>query len=161
MCSATRTHTQRNVVYVLPSLLYLPLSLPSSPLPPSLQNRNKNTALMKASVKGYTAAAEAIVAADPHPDHIRMTDVRSAGRGEGRGVLGGMGIGGEGGYVLRRGGGEGTGERRQCILSPLSTLLPAICSPIPHTVYMFTNPLCILSPVSPPLPSLRNGETQL
>ena len=33
---------------------------------------------------GHTAAVEAIVAADPHPDHVRMTEtVRSAGRGDG------------------------------------------------------------------------------
>jgi hypothetical protein len=32
--------------------------------------------LMKASFIGHTAAAEAIVAADPDPDHIRMTEVR-------------------------------------------------------------------------------------
>ena len=48
-------------------------------------------------------------------------------------------------------------EGRQCILSPLSPLLPAICSPIPHTVYMFTNPLCILSPVPPPPPLSQGG----
>jgi hypothetical protein len=66
------------------------------------------TALMYASQNGHTAAAEAIVAADPHQDHIRMTEVRYAGRGGG--VLGGMGIGGEGGYVLRRGGGRGWGR---------------------------------------------------
>ena len=34
----------------------------------------KYTALIHASVKGYTAAVEAIVAADPDPDHIRMTE---------------------------------------------------------------------------------------
>ena len=54
---------------------------PSPPFflsPPSLQGgRYKETALMRASVNGHTAAVEAIVAADPDPDHIRMTDVRS------------------------------------------------------------------------------------
>jgi hypothetical protein len=67
--------------------------------------------------------------------------------------------------VLRRGGGErGGGEGRQCILSPLSPLLHAICSPIPHTVYMLTNPPCILSPVLllPPPPSQSGtGSTAL
>jgi ankyrin repeat protein len=31
---------------------------------------------MYASEYGHTAAVKAIVAADPHPDHIRMTEVR-------------------------------------------------------------------------------------
>ena len=74
----TYTHTQRDIVYVLPSLLAsLPLP-PYFPLPPpSLQaGGGKWTALMNASLYGHTAAVEAIVAADPHPDHIRMTNVR-------------------------------------------------------------------------------------
>ena len=36
----------------------------------------KGTALYHSAGWGYTAAVGAIVAADPHPDHIRMTDVR-------------------------------------------------------------------------------------
>ena len=40
------------------------------------QGENERTALMFASWKGHTAAVEAIVAADPHVDHIRMTNVR-------------------------------------------------------------------------------------
>ena len=54
-------------------------SLPLPPFflpPPSLQVGDKFTALINASYYGHTAAVEAIVAADPHPDHIRMTDVR-------------------------------------------------------------------------------------
>ena len=72
----TYTHTQRDIVYVLPSLLSLPL--PLFFLPPSSHQGgyNKYTALMWASDQGHTAAVEAIVAADPHPDHIRMTQVR-------------------------------------------------------------------------------------
>ena len=58
------------------------------PLPPPSRQSYKWTALIRASANGHTAAVEAIVAADPHPDHIRMTDVRSAGRGE-RSVEGG------------------------------------------------------------------------
>jgi hypothetical protein len=77
MCPAIRTHTQRDIV----SILFLPrLALPPSLLPlppPSLQGGDyKYTALIWATIKGHTAAVEAIVAADPHPDHIRMTEVR-------------------------------------------------------------------------------------
>ena len=80
-----------------------------------------------------------------------------------RGACEGDWISGEGGYVLRRGvrGKRGGGRgARQCILSPL---LLAICSPITHTVYMFTNTLCFLSPVPPSPPSslseqLRNDS---
>ena len=78
----TYTHTQRGIVYVLPSLLSLPLP-PFFLSPPSLQDWSKFTALIYASMKGHTAAVKAIVAADPHWDHIRMTDVRYAGRREG------------------------------------------------------------------------------
>ena len=37
---------------------------------------DKETALMKTTTWGHTAAAKAIVAADPDPVHIRMTNVR-------------------------------------------------------------------------------------
>ena len=58
---------QRDTVSILP--LFSP--------PPSLQGGDdKETALICASMLGYTAAVEAIVAADPDPDHIRMTNVR-------------------------------------------------------------------------------------
>ena len=59
---------QRDLVYVL--------HLVSLPPSPSLQDGYQNTALMYATLRGFTAAVEAIVAADPHPDHIRMTNVR-------------------------------------------------------------------------------------
>ena len=76
----THIHAARCSVY-LTSLLSLPLPLFFLPSP-SLQGKDKYvynskyTALMQATVWGHTAAVEAIVAADPHPDHIRMTEVR-------------------------------------------------------------------------------------
>ena len=57
-------------------LFSLSPSLSSSSPPPSPQGGGKYTALIKASAYGHTAAVKAIVAADPHPDHIRMTQVR-------------------------------------------------------------------------------------
>jgi hypothetical protein len=92
----------------------------------------------------------------PYSDDRRALSRQRGGECEGW-------IGGEGGYVLRRGGGEeGRGEGRQCILSPLSPSLPVICSPIPHTVYVFTNPLCIsLLSLLPPLLSQEYGCTAL
>jgi hypothetical protein len=141
MCSATRTHTQRDIVSILPLTSSISPSLPFPP--PSLQATgmfgNKDTALMVASYNGHTAAVEAIVAADPHPDHIRMTNVRSAGRGEGS--VGGYGDRWRGGLCVKEGGGGGGEYRGGNLYSLPSPLLPAIFSPISHTVYMFTNPL--------------------
>ena len=53
---------------------------------------------------------------------------------------------------MRGKGGGGRGAR-QCILSPLSPVLPAICSPITHTVYMLLirSVSSILSLPPPPL----------
>ena len=70
----THTHAARCSLCLTLSSLSPPPSLLLHP--PSLQGEYERTALMNASLRGHTAAAKAIVAADPHPDHIRMTDVR-------------------------------------------------------------------------------------
>ena len=71
----TYTHAARYSLCLTLSSLSPPPSLLPLP-PPSLQDKYKWTALMYASYRGRTAAVEAIVAAGPHVDHIRMTDVR-------------------------------------------------------------------------------------
>ena len=89
------THIQaaRCSVY-LTSLLSLPLPLFFLPSP-SLQGKDKyglglvgreSTALMYASIYSTVdvCSVEAIVAADPHPDHIRMTGVGSLRSTDGR-----------------------------------------------------------------------------
>ena len=62
---------------------YLPLDPFVSPCTLSYQSKEEqikgSTALMMAAKIASTATVEAIVAADPAPDHIRMTTVRSSG----------------------------------------------------------------------------------
>ena len=64
-CTLSYTHTQLTNTISLSSLI-------SSPFVQDDHGSTGYTVLMMASYTGFTAAVEAIVAADPHPDHIRM-----------------------------------------------------------------------------------------
>jgi hypothetical protein len=126
-----------------------PVSLPSPPPPPfTPERRPQDHGIDEGLAQGPHRRCGGNRGCRPSPGPY--SDDNGALRRQRGGECEGW-IGGERGYVLRRGGGEGMGEGRQCILSPLYPLSPAICSPITHTAYMLTNPLCILSPF-PSLP---------